>query len=83
MGRPHTIIGAERFHFRVRDGFGWFPLAIAARQTGGRDGHLYRPLIAFGKSNKLPVNRARVVANHIAIVLEARLGVIWSSLTVN
>jgi hypothetical protein len=33
MGRPHTIIGAERFHFRVRDGIGWFPLAIAARQT--------------------------------------------------
>ena len=34
MGRPHTIIGAERFHFRVRDGIGWFPLAIAARQNG-------------------------------------------------
>ena len=34
MGRPHTTIGAERFHFRVRNGIGWFPLAIAARQTG-------------------------------------------------
>ena len=33
MGKPHTIIGAERFHFRVRDGIGWFPLAMAARQT--------------------------------------------------
>jgi hypothetical protein len=33
MGRPHTIIGAEQFHYRVRDGIGWFPLAIAARQT--------------------------------------------------
>jgi hypothetical protein len=33
MGRPHTIIGAERFHFRVRDGIGWFSLAMAARQT--------------------------------------------------
>ncbi len=33
MGRPHTTIGAERFHFRVRKGIGWFPLAIAARQT--------------------------------------------------
>lgn len=31
MGKPHTIIGAERFHYRVRDGFGWFPLAMAAR----------------------------------------------------
>ena len=28
-----TSIGAERFHFRVRKGIGWFPLAIAARQT--------------------------------------------------
>jgi hypothetical protein len=27
MGRPHTTIGAERFHFRVRNGIGWFPLA--------------------------------------------------------
>ena len=34
MGRPHTTIGAERFHFRVRNGIGWFPLANAARQTG-------------------------------------------------
>ena len=33
MGKPHTIIGAEQFHYRVRDGVGWFPLAIAARQT--------------------------------------------------
>ncbi len=29
----HTIIGAEQFHFWVRDGFRWFPLAIVARQT--------------------------------------------------
>ena len=34
MGKPHTTIGAERFHFRVRKGIGWFPLAIAARKTG-------------------------------------------------
>ena len=33
MRRPHTIIGAKQFHFRVRDGIGWYPLAIAARQT--------------------------------------------------
>ncbi len=33
MGRPHTTIGAERIHFRVRNGIGWFPLAMAARQT--------------------------------------------------
>ena len=29
----NTIVGAEQFHFRVRDGIGWFPLAIAARQA--------------------------------------------------
>lgn len=35
-----TTIGAERFHFRVRNGIGWFPLAIAARQTAGlREDH--------------------------------------------
>jgi hypothetical protein len=33
MGRPHTTIGAGRFHFRVRNGIGWFPPAIAARQA--------------------------------------------------
>lgn len=31
MGKPHTIIGAERFHFRVRNGIGWVTLAIAAK----------------------------------------------------
>ena len=34
MVEDHTTIGAERFHFRVRKGIGWFPLAMAARQTG-------------------------------------------------
>ena len=34
MGRPHTIIGSKRFHFRVRDGIGWYPLAIVAGRTG-------------------------------------------------
>ena len=32
-GKSHTTIGAERFHFRVRNGIGWFPLAIAARRN--------------------------------------------------
>jgi hypothetical protein len=36
MGKPHTTIGAEQFHFRVRNGIGWFTLAMAARQTGSR-----------------------------------------------
>ena len=33
MPERHTTIGAERFHFRVRNGIGWFPLAIATRET--------------------------------------------------
>ena len=32
-GRPRTIIGVLRFHFRVRNGIGWFPQAMATRQT--------------------------------------------------
>ena len=35
MGRPHTIIGAKQFHFRVRDGIGWYPLAMVAGNSGG------------------------------------------------
>jgi hypothetical protein len=34
MACGHTTIGAERFHFRVRNGIGWYPLAIAARLFG-------------------------------------------------
>ena len=38
MACGHTTIGAERFHFRVRNGIGWFPLAMAARQTVSMNG---------------------------------------------
>ena len=31
-----TTIGAERFHFRVRNGIGWFPPAMTARKTVAR-----------------------------------------------
>ena len=34
MTNCHTIIGAKRFHFRVRDGFGWFTLAMVTKQFG-------------------------------------------------
>ena len=36
MGRPQTIIGAKWFHFRVRDGIGWFTLAMVARKIGDK-----------------------------------------------
>ena len=32
----HTIIGAESFHFPVRDGKEWDQLAMVVRQTGTR-----------------------------------------------
>ena len=48
MGRPHTIIGAEWFHFRVRDGIGWYPNAVVAGRTGWQtrsgDAALYTPV---------------------------------------
>ena len=31
--RMHTTIGAAAFHFRVRDGIGWFHSAMFAEQT--------------------------------------------------
>ncbi len=33
MATCHTIIGAKRFHYRVRDGIGWFTLAMFTKQT--------------------------------------------------
>ena len=36
MGRPHTIIGAGAFHYRVREGIGWYHAAMAARRKGLR-----------------------------------------------
>ncbi len=34
MAKCHTIIGAKWFHFRVRDGIGWFTLAMVTKQGG-------------------------------------------------
>ena len=47
MACGHTTIGAGRFHFRVRNGIGWFPLAMAARQTGKL---FVRTLVAFANA---------------------------------
>ena len=47
MANCHTIIGAKRFHFRVRDGVGWFTLAMVTKQTG-----------VAGRSGALPTERA-------------------------
>ncbi len=37
---PHTIIGEDRFHGRVRDGIGWDTISIAARQRAYYMNHL-------------------------------------------
>ena len=34
VSNAHTIIGATRFHDRVRDGIEWFPRAKVARRKG-------------------------------------------------
>ena len=75
MGRPHTIIGAKWFHFRVQDGFGWFTLAMAARKNGA---------LAF-----LPTKKFRKLMSNISVITFVTyitpklLGVIGLSLTVN
>src|SRR5216683_305276 len=61
IDKVDTSIGAERFHFRVRKGIGWFPLAMAARQTGCKGAeswlspftnsyNLFRRFVAFKSS---------------------------------
>ena len=32
MGKPHTIIGDEPFHGRVRKGIGWFQFSMVTRR---------------------------------------------------
>ena len=54
MACGHTTIGAERFHFRVRNGIGWFPLAIAARQTGKL---FVSTLVAFANDARIATGR--------------------------
>ena len=97
IDKVDTSIGAERFHFRVRKGIGWFPLAMAARQNGcGGASHVW-PRREFGQfvvdaSSGFPECRIQDqsikshtrFANVIPNFLGAnRLGVIWSSLTGN
>src|SRR5687768_1104708 len=68
-----TTIGAERFHFRVRNGIGWFPPAMTARKTVAREAVAAAP--AWSDSvEKRDVSHSRSSGS---------LGVIWSSLTGN
>ena len=83
MGKPHTTIGAELLHFRVRDGIGWFKLAMAARQTGRWADKINPP-----DSNIAEENWALHVTSNFLVTSclpysPNYLGVIWSSLTGN
>ena len=68
MGKPQTIIGAERFHFRVRDGIGWFPLAMAARQAGGEKGDALIFLLAAFRTK--PKTRRKISASPSSLIRE-------------
>lgn len=97
MAYDHTTIGAERFHFRVRKGIGWFPLAITAREfvtvqrppnVSGRGYYrLDRDDAKFNLATQATdVAFTGPVAQHLEPAHEAQarlLGVIWSSLTGN
>ena len=67
-----TTIGAERFHFRVRNGIGWFPPAMTARKTGAAPP--IEAALACPEFWNLYVSHPRSSGS---------LGVIWSSLTGN
>jgi hypothetical protein len=77
MACSHTTIGAGRFHFRVRNGIGWFPLAIAASQTGKL---FVRTLVAFANASDQSPKESASMHHPLGY---KRLEVIWSSLTGN
>ena len=58
-GLSHTTIGAVAFHFRVRDGIGWFHNAMVTRETVGgfaaqsSSGASHAHALAFGVAYKL------------------------------
>ena len=66
-GLGHTTIGAAAFHFRVRDGIGWFHSAMVARErVEGRDGPFVgmgprRPLMGWEVANIVSRTRDRRV----------------------
>src|ERR1700726_4029275 len=92
IDKVDTSIGAERFHFRVRKGIGWFPLAMAARQNGCRGASHVCPRHEFGQFVsllkrwlELHIQDQSIKSTHtrFAALKANRLGVIWSSLTGN
>jgi hypothetical protein len=56
MATCHTIIGAKRFHCRVRDGIGWVTLAMVTKQTGEVDA----AVSTFGRTSVLALEICNV-----------------------
>ena len=90
MANCHTIIGAKRFHFRVRDGIGWFTLAMVTKQTGsvGLATHLQTGSRSARQPWKsvtsiLALQKCQPVTQFSSACHPNQLGVIWSSLTGN
>jgi hypothetical protein len=71
IDKVDTSIGAERFHFRVRKGIGWFPLAMAARQNSCRGTSHVWPRHEFGQfvsTLELSPERCRIQDQSIASI---------------
>ena len=80
-GLSHTTIGAGAFHFRVRDGIGWFPLAMVARQTGFT---VARARSACGEESCCRLSMSVCRDQHQKILVPYKpLEVIWPSRTAN
>ena len=47
-GLSHTTIGAGAFHFRVRDGIGWYHAAVSAREAVEAQVAITRLVLALG-----------------------------------
>jgi hypothetical protein len=83
--RMHTTIGAVAFHFRVRDGIGWFHNAIVTEQAGAAA--LLAPACVFCTQGIIPAGvriwdcSELVLVGHDVVVSLRPLEVIWSSHT--
>ncbi len=70
-GLSHTTIGAVAFHFRVRDGIGWFHNAMVTRETVGgfaaqsfsRASHAHA--LAFGVAYKLGCSEVSTTSRRV------------------
>lgn len=86
MANRHTIIGAKRFHFRVRDGVGWFTLAMVTKQFGVPGARRAVRAPSRGRARKPVKSMCRPGRRQPPRALAwppGRLGVIGSSLTGN